>query len=94
MEKLTLKDLRTAIAYVLKSDDAHASASIQDVSDEELAKYDFGKDLHMGNIRVFNVIIQLQQIHNLNLSMDVFLGMKDNTVAAMLEAVNVQLGKL
>lgn len=91
MEKLTLNDLREAIAYVTKSDSAHARVSVRNVPDEELVKYDFSKDLHMGNIRVYNVLVQLQQHHGLNLPLDVFLNMKDNTVGAMLAAVNAQL---
>lgn len=91
MKQITLNDLRAAIAYVIKSDSAHAHASVQNVPDAELLKYDFSTDLKMGNIRVYNVIVELQRTHNMSLPLDVFLNMKDNTVGSMLEAVNAHL---
>lgn len=89
MPEITLKDLKRAISYVKKSDCARSP--IQDVSDADLLKFDFEKDLHLGNIRVVNVVIELQRIHNLDLPMDIFQNTADNTVGALLEAINAHL---
>lgn len=91
MIQISLHDLRRAIDYVKKSD--CAKSPIQDVSDADLLKLDFEKDLHMGNIRVINVVIELQRIHNLDLSMDFFKEMPDNTVGSLMNAINRQLNQ-
>ncbi len=65
---------------------------LQDVTDDDLLNYDFARDLHMGNVRVFNVFIELQRIHGINLPMDLFNTMPDNTVGSLLNAINKHLG--
>ena len=91
MVQISLQDLRRAIAYVKKSE--CAQSPVQDVSDADLLKLDFEKDLHMGNIRVINVVVELQRIHNLDLSMDFFKEMPDNTVGSLMNAINRQLNQ-
>lgn len=82
--KITIQDVRSAIAYVHQFD-------VEKLNDEQLLKSDFWKDLGMGNIRVTNVWIDLQRRYNILLPIDVFHNMKDNTVGAFLESVNQQL---
>lgn len=66
---------------------------LQDVSDDDLRNYDFERDLHMGNIRVVSVFIELQRIHDLDLPMDLFKTLPDNTVGSLLNAINKYLGE-
>ena len=82
MAEITIKEVRDAIVYVQNSRCELA------LSDEQLLKADFFKDLGMGNIRVMNVFIELQRRHRVFLSLDLFEKMEDNTVGAFLNAVN------
>ena len=91
MKQITLQDLKSAVLYVQKSE--VAPVSLQNVSDEAFAKFDFGKDLHMGNIRVVNVLVEVQRVYNLDLPMAIFKKMPDNTVGSMLNAINAELAK-
>lgn len=83
---ITLQDLRRAISYVKNS--KRTDNLLQDVPDADLLNYDFERDLHMGNIRVVNVFIELQRIHGLDLPMDLFKTMPDNTVGSLMNAIN------
>jgi hypothetical protein len=84
MAKITIKDVREAIAY------GH-DCGVMDMSDEQLMKADFLKDLGMGNIRLANVSIELQRRHNIFLPVEFFKDMKDNTVASFIESANKYL---
>ena len=82
--EITIKDVREAIAY------GH-DCGVENMSDEQLRKADFLKDLGMGNIRLANVGIELQRRHGFDLPLEVFRAMKDNTVGAFIEAANAYL---
>ena len=86
MKQITIKDVRRAITYVGMSG-THKDILV-DITDEQLPAKDFTKDLNMGNIRVANVLIELERIHNLDIPMDVFKTMPDNTVGSFLNSVN------
>ena len=86
MKKLQLKDLRRAIAYVNQGNNGAKDAHV--VSEEELLGYKIGEDLKMGNIRITNVLIELERIHGkLNLIGKVKVDQKD-TVKDFLDAIN------
>ena len=80
---ITLKDLRTVIRYVCQNE-----VDLQDVSDEKLLEYDFVKDLNIGNIRLINIAIQLQQVHNFQMPFEVLRTRPDDTVKSFLDTVN------
>lgn len=82
--KISIQDVRRAIAY---GHDCNLSA----FSDDELLAADFCRDLHMGNIRVTNVWIELQRIHGFELPVEMFKKMKDNTVGSFLNVANEYL---
>ena len=84
MAKITVKDVREAIAY------GH-DCGVEKLNDEQLLKSDFLKDFGMGNIRLANVSIELQRRHNIFLPLEVFHEMKDNTVASFIESANKYL---
>lgn len=83
MEKITitLQDMRRAISY-------GRDCKVDNFSDEQLLNADFGRDLHMGNIRLANVAIELQRIYNISLPIEMFHQMKDNTVRSFIESAN------
>ena len=85
-KQITIKDVRRAITYVGMSG-THKDI-IAEFNDKQLLAKDFTKDLNMGNIRVANVLIELERIHNLDIPMDVFKTMPDNTVVSFLNSVN------
>ena len=81
MAKITIKDVREAIAY------GH-DCGVEKLSDQQLLNADFTKDLGMGNIRVANVAIELERRMNISLPVELFKTMKDNTVASFIESAN------
>jgi len=85
-KELNINDLRRAIMYVVKS--SELPVDLANTSDEKLSKMDFLHDLRMGNIRVVNVLVLLNRIHDLDLSMDVFNHMPNNTVEELLHSIN------
>lgn len=85
-KELNINDLRRAIMYVVKS--SELPVDLANISDEKLSKMDFLHDLRMGNIRVVNVLVLLNRIHDLDLSMDVFNRMPNNTVEELLHSIN------
>ncbi|MBQ9271424.1 MAG: hypothetical protein IJ218_04075 [Alphaproteobacteria bacterium] len=80
MKEITINDVRRAISYV--------GFDARKWSDEKLLGADFIRDLDMGNIRVANVSIEIQRIHNISLPPEMFQQMKENTVGAFLKAAN------
>ena len=82
MGKITIKEVRDAITYV-----QNVRHELM-LSDEQLLKADFLKDLGMGNVRVINVFIELQRRHKVFLPVELFKKMEDNTVGAFLNAIN------
>lgn len=84
MAKITIKDVREAIAY------GH-DCGVENLSDAQLSKADFLKDLKMGNIRLTNVWIEVQRRNNIVIPVDVFKKMKDNTVGSFIETANTYL---
>ena len=88
---ITVEDLRFAISYVYKK--GVNVDYFADLTDAELLKLDFSKNLQMGNIRVLNVIIELERIHNLGLPLELYRLVNDNTVGALKKAINRYLNK-
>lgn len=82
MKEITVKDVRDAITYVqnLRSD--------LPLTDEQLMKADFLKDLGMGNIRVVNVFNEVQRRRGVFLPIAMFAKMKNNTVGEFIRAAN------
>lgn len=89
MEQITIKDVRRAITYVGMSGE-HKDILV-DVTDEQLLTKDFQKDLKMGNIRVVNVLVELERIHDLCIPLEVFHAVPDNTVGSFMNAINENL---
>lgn len=88
MRKLTVNDLRVAVMYVNQGNEK--VKNLQDVSDEELLSYSFSKDLHMGNIRFANVMIEIERRGH-EVSADIPKIMPDDTVKSFFNAVNKNL---
>lgn len=86
MKSITISDIRRAITYVNMSGE-HVDI-LRDVTDEQLLAKDFVKDWNMGNIRIADVLIELERIHNIRIPMDIFRMTSDNTVGALLTALN------
>lgn len=87
---ITIQDMRQAIMYV---NNGHASQTInlEDVSDEQLLDYDFTRDLNMGNIKLINVITELQKHHGLHLPQELSKIVPDNRVKSLLDTINLYL---
>ena len=86
---IIIQDVRRAISYVNMAG-THIDI-LRDVSDEQLLTKDFTKDLNMGNIRVANVLIELERIHNLCVPLEIFHKMQDNTVGTFMNTLNSYL---
>ena len=82
---VTLKDFREAILYI--SDSESVSHLVKEANDDVLEKFDFWQDLHMGNVRILNVVIQLERTYNLNLPIEVY-KKYDGTVGSLRDAIN------
>lgn len=86
MKKLTVKDMRQAIVYV---NNGNYVGNLNDLTDDDLLACDFGRDLKMGNIRVANVMIELERRNNgLRIPHEILKEASGNTVADMLETIN------
>ncbi len=86
MKKITVKDMRQAIVYV---NNGNYVGNLNDITDDDLLACDFGRDLNMGNIRVANVVIELERRHGwLDIPQEMFKQMPDNTVGGMLDTIN------
>ena len=83
---ITIKDMRRAISYVGKG--RENAENWDGVSDEVFLNLDFCGDLHMGNIRMVNVIIELQRVNNVCLPFDVFRVSPDNRIKSFMDTVN------
>lgn len=86
MEKITVNELKQAVSYVLQS--GTKNVAWEKMTDDDFLKLDFSKDLHMGNIRIYNVVIELERSHNLCLPAEFFKLVSDDTVGALMEAIN------
>lgn len=86
MEKIKVKDLRCAVSYILRN--GADVDQFDELSDEEFLKLDFCKDLKMGNIRVLNVVIELERVYDFNLSLEVLSTIPDNTIGALFDTIN------
>lgn len=83
MEKISVAQMRRAILHVSRGD-----VQVRNLSDDQLLKCDWLNDLKMGNIRVCNVAIELQRSYNLSFPSEIFKVTRDNTVGALLDAIN------
>lgn len=91
MEKtITIQDMRHAIMYV-NNGNTHGTPNLNDTSDEQLLNYDLNHDLSLDNIRLANVIIELQKRHNLHLPFELFKVVPDNRVKSLLNTINQYL---
>lgn len=86
MEKITIQDMRRALLYV--NTEKARNEYLHDLPDEDLLKLDFSKDLQMGNIRLTNIVIELERVHSLSLPLDIFRKVPNNTVGAFMKTVN------
>jgi len=91
-QTITIKDMRHAIMYVSRGNDC-AAKNLQDASDEQLLNYDFIRDLNMGNIRLTNVLIELQKRHSLHLPFELSKLVPDNRVKSLLDTINKYLNE-
>ncbi len=91
MRKITVKDMKQAVAYVNNGN--VCIGNVNDIADEDFLACDFLKDLKMGNIRVANVPTQLMRMYNLDLPLEIFRNAKDNTVGALMDSINDCLAK-
>lgn len=85
-KKLTIQDMKVAVDYV---NNGNYDGNIMDIADEDFVACDFGRDLGMGNIRVADVAIELDRRNQwLDFPWGVFKETRDNTVGALLDAIN------
>ena len=89
MKRLTVKDVRAAINYVCQND----GINLDKVSDEELLKYDFVRDLNVGNVRLINVAGELQQVKGFRMPYDVLRQRADDTIGEFINTINTYLSK-
>lgn len=89
---ITIQDMRHAIMYV-NNGNADVTTNLNDASDEQLLNYDFTRDLNMGNIRLTNVIIELQKRHSLHLPFELSKLVPDNRVKSLLDTINKYLNE-
>ena len=75
--------------YVCQND----GINLDKVSDEELLKYDFVRDLNVGNIRFINIASELQKVHNFSLPYGLLRQRADDTVKSLLDTINEYLSK-
>ncbi len=75
--------------YVCQND----GINLDKVSDEELLKYDFVRDLNVGNIRFINIASELQKVHNFSLPYGLLRQRTDDTVKSLLDTINEYLSK-
>ncbi len=83
MQKITISEMRNAIGYV-----QGCGNQLHEISDEKLMKSDFMQDFGMGNIRLANVVVELERIYNISFPRELFQQVKDGTVGALLEVLN------
>ena len=84
--EVTVRDFRRAVSYVYKN--GVSVDYFAQLSDEDFLKLDLSKELQMGNIRVHNVIVELERIHNIWLPLELYQLVPNNTVGAFMSAVN------
>jgi hypothetical protein len=89
MKRLNVKDVRAAINYVCQND----GINLDKVSDEELLKYDFVRDLNVGNVRLINVAGELQQVKGFRMPYDVLRQRADDTIGEFINTINTYLSK-
>lgn len=82
MQKITISEMRTAINRVLGRNNELR------ISDEQLLTSDFVRDFHMGNIRLANVVIELERINNISFPRELFQTVSDDTVGALMDVLN------
>lgn len=85
MEKISIKDMRSAVSYVYKT--GVNVDHFYRMTDEDFLKLRLNKDLKMGNIRVLNVVIELERIHNLGLPVELYQQVQDDTVGALFNTI-------
>ena len=82
---ITIQEVRHAILYACQK--TESVGKLQDITDEALLKIDFSRDLNIGNIRMANIVIELQRIHALSFPLDIFRSMPDNTVKSFIDTI-------
>ena len=89
MKKITVKDVKAVIMYVCQND----GINLDNVSDEELLEYDFVRNLNIGNIRLINIIGQLQQVKGFRMPYEVLRQRADDTIGEFINTINAYLSK-
>jgi len=88
--EITVNDLRRAVSYVNRG---NGLCDFNGISDEEFLNYDFSNDLKMGNIRVINVVEELQRIHDIDFPPEELRKVEDGTIRTFMNIVNDFLSK-
>ena len=89
MSKITVADLRRSVAYV--NQDNSKARNLKDLSDEEFLKCDFIRDLGLGHVKLSDMVIDLRRHYNVDLPLEIFKVVADNTVHSFLDAINICL---
>ena len=88
MNNISVADLRRAITYI---QDGSQKPNLQSLSDEEFLNCDFIKDLGITDALLPNIVLDLRRNYHLNLPLEIFKVISNNTVRSFLEAVNLCL---
>ena len=83
-EKISVLEMRNAIEYVCGS-------RLYDLSDEQLLKLDFRKDMKVGNIRLVNIVVELARRKGISIAFEPLRAVSDDTVGTLLNAINSQI---
>ena len=85
-----MEDVKRAVAYVTNQDDRQMQ-KLQNLSDEEFLNCDFTRDLGISKINLSDIVSDLRRNFHINLPLDMFKVIANNTVRAFIEAVNLCL---
>ena len=88
MNNISVADLRRAVTYI---QDSSRIPHLQSLSDEEFLNCDFIKDLGIADAHLPDIVLDLRQHYHLNLPLEIFKVISNNTVRSFLEAVNLCL---
>jgi hypothetical protein len=89
MRKITVADLKRAVAHVNR-DNTHMK-NLQELSDEEFLNCDFIRDLNLNHVRLSDMVSDLRHHYGLNLPLEIFKAIANNSVRSFLDAVNLCL---
>lgn len=85
-----MADVKRAVAYVTNRDDRQMQ-KLKNLSDEEFLDCDFTRDLGISKINLTDIVSDLRRNFHINLPLDMFKVIANNTVRAFIDAVNLCL---